>query len=176
MGTWMRLDIAGSVSTATHQLKPRLAADPRRWSAQVGSLSFRLPPSLVSLLSGLRTDWTSDCSSPNHWLNHLCGLLSCFLWEWKVSATKRATACDPSFPDRSAACYCRFSPALTSGFCWITKHSRLMCAFIPVWSGTEQRVPPCPHCADSERDTVMRQEGEAVLNQNKCTWAQADFI
>lgn len=52
-------------------------------------------PASASLLeSFLHIDCISGGSDPDHWLNHLCWLLSCFLGV-KVSAVERMTACDP---------------------------------------------------------------------------------
>lgn len=166
------------VSTATHQSKPQPALCRFQEMKRAGWFAeFQ-----VAAQSGEPAEWSLHRLYLRLLFPRITGLItsvgffpaSCGSEKFPLLKEQLPViAASPSV--RSAACYCRISPALTSGFCRITKQSRLTWAFIPVWTGTEQRVPPCPHCADTERDTVMRQKG-GFESEQMHTGAQAYFI
>lgn len=155
-----------SASTATDKLQPGSWQIPRRWSVRLdhratGSAPARRACWVVSahwLYFGRLLD-------PDHWLNHLCWLLSC---SWGVkSFCCWKNDCLWSHPSIWAVSYyCRFLPlALTSGSCFITKHSALPSPFIPVWSGTElvREFLPAHIVLTLERDTIIRREGKMTF-------------
>lgn len=146
-------DIWWAVSTTADERQARLLADSRWWTVAAGSQSHRLGPGSASLLSRVCTLTVSHSAlHPDRRLNHLHWLLSCLLGSEKLQLLKERLPVIPSFPFGQAPITVDSPLALTSGSCFITKHSLLIFPFIPVWSGAEQKVPPCPHYADAERD------------------------
>lgn len=144
------------------------------WSVQAGSQSHRFSPSLASLLSRFCSLTVSQTAlHPDHWLNHLCWLLSCFLGSEKFLPLKERLPVIPSFPFGQSPIIVASPLALTSGSCFITKHSVLTSPFIPVWSGTEQREFLPAHIVLTLKETQSSGRKERwLLNQNKCIPAQ----
>ena len=122
----------------------------------------------MSLLSHFRT-WTVSQTAlhPYHWLNHPCWLPSCFLGSGKFLPLKELPPVIPSSLFGQSPIIVNAPLALTSVSCLITKHSVLTSPFIPVQSGAEQIVSPCPHCADTERDTIIGQEGKMAFESEQ---------
>lgn len=129
---------------------------------------------MASLLSRFCSLTVSQTAlHPDHWLNHLCWLLSCFLGSEKFLLLKERLPVIPSFPFGQSPIIVDSPLALTSGSCFITKHSVLTSPFIPVWSGTEQREFLPAHIVLTLKETQSSGRKERwLLNQNKCIPAQ----
>ena len=54
---------------------------------------------------------------------------------------------------------------------WLLLHHKAFCTSISLYPCVEwnraERVPPCPHCADTERDTIIRQEGKMTFESEQ---------
>lgn len=78
------------------------------------------------------------------------------------------TACDPILSIWAVSYYCQFSPCSNK---WLLLYHKAFCAYISLYPCVEwnraERVPPCPHCADTERDTIIRQEGKMAFESEQ---------